>query len=95
MPPSGEPAEVGPQPRSKDRPLRVATDLVPAANQARQTHCKNGHPLSGDNLRITPLGKRHCRECGRIYMKAYYEKNGRKDWRRSGRYASKDEGSLA
>lgn len=29
-----------------------------------KTHCKSGHPLSGDNLRIDPrTGTRHCRIC--------------------------------
>lgn len=28
------------------------------------THCKHGHPLSGENLKIT-CGKRRCRECSR------------------------------
>lgn len=33
---------------------------------AKKTHCKHGHPLSGDNL-YTPPGtnKRHCKECNR------------------------------
>lgn len=38
---------------------------APPAKQARQTHCKNGHPLTGMNLYITPRGKRQCRECKR------------------------------
>lgn len=30
-----------------------------------KTHCKQGHPLSGDNLYISPndSSRRHCREC--------------------------------
>lgn len=32
------------------------------AKQARQTHCKNGHPLSGMNLKIKH-GCRVCRTC--------------------------------
>lgn len=31
----------------------------------RKTHCKRGHPLSGDNLYISKQG-RACKECGRI-----------------------------
>ena len=31
----------------------------------RQTHCKHGHPLSGDNLYVTTGGIRGCRECNR------------------------------
>lgn len=36
----------------------------PAAVQARQTACKNGHELSGPNLYRNPTsGKRRCRTC--------------------------------
>jgi hypothetical protein len=31
----------------------------------RKTHCKHGHPLSGDNLRISPNGVRACRRAMR------------------------------
>jgi len=31
----------------------------------RPSHCKAGHPLSGDNLYLTRSGKRMCRECDR------------------------------
>lgn len=31
--------------------------------QKRLTHCKNGHRLTKQNLRITPKGKRICRKC--------------------------------
>lgn len=34
------------------------------AQNSRKTHCKRGHPLSGDNLRINPAGYRQCRACG-------------------------------
>lgn len=40
----------------------------------RQTHCKRGHALSGDNVRLTPRGDRvHrvCRECARIHNADY------------------------
>ncbi|MHA7703387.1 NUMOD4 motif-containing HNH endonuclease [Mycobacterium sp. ML4] len=33
--------------------------------QVNKTHCKHGHPLSGDNLRLSPDGHRLCKECGR------------------------------
>lgn len=37
-----------------------------AAIHARQTHCKNGHEFTGDNLRITSTtGQRICRTCER------------------------------
>jgi hypothetical protein len=34
----------------------------PLAKQARQTHCKRGHPLSGDNLHVYRT-RRICRTC--------------------------------
>lgn len=41
-----------------------------AAKQARQTHCKYGHPLFGSNLYVLPRGSkkgmRQCRECHRL-----------------------------
>jgi len=33
--------------------------------QVAQTHCKHGHPLSGDNLNLRKDGKRGCRTCSR------------------------------
>lgn len=34
-------------------------------SNTRKTHCKNGHELSGDNLRLTTGGlRRECRKCG-------------------------------
>lgn len=46
---------------------RPTRPMIAAANQQRRdkTHCVHGHPLSGDNLRITPQGWRICRECVR------------------------------
>lgn len=37
----------------------------PFAQNARKTHCQNGHPLTGDNLQPAALrqGKRICRTC--------------------------------
>lgn len=35
------------------------------ARQMQQTHCRNGHPLSGDNLYRAPRGDRQCRICRR------------------------------
>lgn len=34
-----------------------------AGINARKTHCPHGHPYSGDNLYVTPLGHRQCRAC--------------------------------
>lgn len=41
---------------------------APETNRKRQvakTHCKSGHPLSGDNVSITEHGFRTCRACRR------------------------------
>lgn len=42
--------------------------------QVNKTHCKNGHPLSGDNLRITHRGSRSCKECGRIASRKHVQR---------------------
>jgi HNH endonuclease len=34
--------------------------------KATQTHCKRGHPLVGDNVRIKANGTRDCRLCRRV-----------------------------
>lgn len=50
----------------------------PSAENARKTHCKRGHPLSGSNLaysRSTCGGVgRRCMECDRIRNRKYYRK---------------------
>ena len=45
----------------------IAGDVAGARERAK-THCKYGHPFSGENLRPKSGGKGHrrCRECGRI-----------------------------
>lgn len=42
----------------------VLRGIATSAQNARKTHCVNGHPLEGDNL-YSHKGKRHCRACGR------------------------------
>lgn len=37
----------------------------PGNGLAAKTHCKWGHPLSGDNLYLRPSGGRLCRQCNR------------------------------
>lgn len=47
----------------------------PPAQNARKTHCVQGHPYEGDNLYINPrTGWRQCRECNRRHQseKKYY-----------------------
>lgn len=41
----------------------------PSALQSRRMDCIHGHPLSGDNLYITPKGKRRCKTCRSEAMK--------------------------
>lgn len=36
---------------------------ITAVRQRAKTHCKQGHPFSGDNLYISPVGRRGCRIC--------------------------------
>lgn len=51
-----------------------------AAHNARKTHCPNGHPLEGNNLRNSQLkvGKRTCKTCAyernELYQKKHAEK---------------------
>jgi hypothetical protein len=45
----------------------VMADDTPARRNAEKTHCKRGHELFGENLRITPTGKRICRACQRLW----------------------------
>lgn len=44
----------------RENVLRSPT--APASINARQTHCKRGHPLSGDNIKIYN-GRRNCLTC--------------------------------
>lgn len=46
-----------------------------------QLNCKHGHPLSGDNLYMTPLGARNCRACQQI---RYAKKKKRRDDAKAG-----------
>jgi hypothetical protein len=46
---------------------------ITVANAAK-THCVHGHPLSGENLGLTPKGARYCRTCLRERGHARYAK---------------------
>ncbi len=49
-----------------------------AAINARKTHCKRGHELAGDNLKITKNGRgRECRTCGEMMRRAREAKGPR------------------
>lgn len=41
----------------------VALNVGPRGSSVRRSHCKNGHPLSGDNVRVQARGSRVCRIC--------------------------------
>lgn len=43
----------------------VLYSYSPVGINARKTHCKRGHPLSGDNLYVKPTGSRVCKTCKR------------------------------
>jgi hypothetical protein len=40
-----------------------------------KTHCPQGHPYSGDNLRIAPNGFRRCRICEREICNKWHKEN--------------------
>lgn len=42
---------------------REAKGIIIKMGPALKTHCKRGHPLSGDNLHIGPTGIRYCKIC--------------------------------
>ena len=46
---------------------RLAICYGPAS---KRTHCKRGHPLSGENLYRAPNGTRHCLTCNRARDRA-------------------------
>lgn len=44
------------------------------AARGLKTHCKNGHPLSGENLHIATTGQRVCRACRNARVRAFKER---------------------
>lgn len=71
------------------------------ANYARQTHCKEGHPLEGDNLRIVQRKNGHasriCVTCQDERQPRYFEKHSPEELneKRRAHYARKREEILA
>jgi hypothetical protein len=53
----------------------------------RKTHCPQGHPYEGDNLKLTKEGFRQCRICTREKTKAWQQTQEAKDYHRD--YARK------
>jgi hypothetical protein len=52
----------------------VLRGVSPAAQNARKTHCPQGHPYAGKNLYVKPNGKRICRICHRVALRAASER---------------------
>jgi hypothetical protein len=50
---------------------------IAAAKKRAITHCPLGHPYQGENLYVTPQGKRVCKECNRIAKRKYRAGGGR------------------
>lgn len=60
--------------------VNVLRGIGISAQNARKTHCLQGHALSGDNVRTTRFGSRSCKECARLRyhsMKAQYRERVR------------------
>lgn len=56
---------------------RVSNPGVGSDWRAKLTHCKNGHPFSGDNLYIRKSNKqRCCRKCQREKIRQFYLRHG-------------------
>lgn len=59
--------------------VRGLTPILSRARNLAKTHCPKGHPYSGENLYITPIGQRHCRTCRSAQAhEAYLRKKARK-----------------
>jgi hypothetical protein len=56
---------------SKSTEKRVRAAI---AYRLAMTVCKRGHPLSGDNIRISPKGARVCKKCSQIAVRKYLNK---------------------
>lgn len=48
------------------------------AENARKQHCRQGHALTGDNLYVTPLGRRNCSACRTAARRAYEQRTREK-----------------
>jgi hypothetical protein len=57
--------------------LKIVThaENMALGHHAAKTHCKHGHPLSGENLRIGPNGARVCRACNAASQRAFRERH--------------------
>ena len=57
----------------------VLRGIGPTAQNARKTHCPNGHEYSPENTLLVKIGNRHperrCRECRLVSSRAYYKQH--------------------
>ncbi len=54
--------------------------LSPSAINAQKLTCDGGHPLSGENLYVSPDGMRGCRECRNEASRRYRSRRPLVDW---------------
>lgn len=45
------------------RAISQGDNIRAGVRKTQQTECRNGHPLTGDNLKPTASGRRQCRAC--------------------------------
>ena len=63
---------------------------------SNRTHCDKGHPLSGDNLYISPsTGARSCKICMAEYRAAYRKANKEKIAARNAAYYQANKKEIA
>jgi hypothetical protein len=43
--------------------INTLRGIGPTSKNAKKTQCPKGHPLDGDNLYMTPDGRRNCKQC--------------------------------
>lgn len=53
--------------------INILRGIAPSANNARKTHCKQGHEFTPDNT-IIRGENRQCRECHKLSCKQSYQK---------------------
>lgn len=58
-------------------PKQNTADMVAKKRDknGRKTHCKRGHEFTPENLHDPASGRRQCKECRRVYLLEYYQKN--------------------
>ena len=64
-------AQVG---KSKMSVVPASAIIAAARAKNAMTHCKRSHPLSGENVFITTMGGRGCKECRKIHKANYRER---------------------